>query len=39
LAYVTRRGWERDFDFYINANREFYLSGQQPWPPGITAPG
>jgi len=39
FGYDTRRGWERDFDFYINANREFYLSGQQPWPPGITTPG
>jgi hypothetical protein len=39
FGYDTRRGWERDFDFYINANREFYLSGRQPWPPGLTLPG
>ncbi|MGQ0603852.1 MAG: hypothetical protein ACT4QE_19395 [Anaerolineales bacterium] len=39
FGYDTRWGWETDFDFYINANREFYLSGQQPWPPGLTIPG
>jgi hypothetical protein len=38
FGYDARWGWETDFDFYINANREFYLSGQQPWPPGITLP-
>lgn len=38
FGYDTCWGWEKDFDFYINANREFYLSGQQPWPPGLTVP-
>lgn len=43
-AYITLLGydpcavWERDFDFYIRANREFYLSGQTPWPTHLTLP-
>lgn len=38
LAYDTCKVWEKDFDFYINTNREFYLSGQTPWPTHLTIP-
>lgn len=38
LGYDTCAVWERDFDFYIHANREFYLSGQTPWPTHLTIP-
>ena len=38
FGYDTRRAWEEDFPFYVNENRKFYLSGQQPWPPGISVP-
>jgi hypothetical protein len=39
FRYDTRRAWKRDFDFYINQNREFYLSGKErPWKPGISLP-
>jgi hypothetical protein len=36
LGYDAREVWEQDFDFYIIANREFYLSGQTPWPTHLT---
>ena len=32
----TRRAWKQDFQFYINENRKFYLSGERPWKPGLT---
>ena len=39
FRYDTRRAWKHDFPFYINENREFYLSsGERPWKPGVTLP-
>ncbi len=38
FGYDTRRGWKKDFPFYVEGNREFYRSGERPWPPGITIP-
>ena len=39
FQYDTRRAWKQDFPFYINENRNFYLSrGERPWKPGITIP-
>lgn len=38
LGYDTCEVWEEDFDFYIRANRAFYLSGQTPWPTHLTLP-
>ena len=32
----TRRAWKQDFQFYINENRKFYVSGERPWKPGLT---
>jgi len=29
-----RQAWAADFPFYVEENRTFYLSGQQPWPAG-----
>lgn len=33
-----RNAWQQDFPFYINENRNFYLSGQKPWKPNISVP-
>jgi hypothetical protein len=33
-----RNAWSQDFPFYINENRNFYLSGQQPWKPYLSVP-
>ena len=39
FRYDTRRAWKQDFPFYINENRNFYLTGRErPWKPGITIP-
>lgn len=38
FRYDTRGAWKQDFEFYINENRKFYLSGEQPWKPGLTIP-
>jgi hypothetical protein len=38
FGYDPRDAWKQDFPFYINQNREFYLSGQRPWKPGLTIP-
>lgn len=37
LGQDPRQVWERDFSFYLDENRRFYLdSGERPWPPGLT---
>jgi len=33
-----RNAWHQDFPFYINENRNFYLSGQRPWTPHLSVP-
>jgi len=33
-----RNAWPQDFSFYINQNRNFYLSGQQPWKSYLSVP-
>jgi hypothetical protein len=33
-----RHAWATDFPFYVEENRKFYLSGQQPWRPGLSVP-
>jgi hypothetical protein len=38
FGYDPREAWEEDFSFYVNQNRKFYLSGQQPAPPNLTIP-
>lgn len=39
FGYDPRRAWKEDFPFYVNENRNFYLtSGEKPWPPKITVP-
>jgi hypothetical protein len=38
LGYDPRKAWKQDFPFYIDQNRNFYSSGQQPWRPGLTIP-
>lgn len=38
FGYDSRRAWKEDFPFYVSENRNFYLSGKQPWKPGITIP-
>jgi hypothetical protein len=38
FGYDPRRAWRQDFPFYIAQNRDFYLSGQRPWTPGLTIP-
>ena len=39
FRYDPRHAWKEDFQFYINENRNFYLSGKErPWKPGITIP-
>jgi hypothetical protein len=32
----TRKAWAQDFPFYIQQNRDFYLSGKKPNQPGLT---
>jgi hypothetical protein len=34
--YDPRQAWAQDFPFYVQENRRFYLSGEKPWPPGLT---
>lgn len=38
LQQDPRGYWPEDFLFYVNENRKFYLSGQQPSPQNITIP-
>jgi len=39
FGYDPRPAWKEDFSFYINENRNFYLtSGQKPWPPNLKVP-
>jgi len=38
FGYDARDVWKLDFPFYIDQNRNFYLSGQQPWMPHLTNP-
>jgi hypothetical protein len=39
FGYDPRPAWKEDFPFYVNENRNFYLtSGQKPWPPNLNAP-
>lgn len=38
FGYDPRNAWKQDFPFYVNQNREFYFSGQQPWTPHLTIP-
>ena len=39
FGYDPRRAWKEDFPFYVNENRNFYLtSGQRPWTPNLTVP-
>ena len=38
FGYDPRNAWKQDFPFYIDQNREFYLSGQRPWTPRLTIP-
>lgn len=38
FRYDPRHAWKQDFQFYINENRNFYLSGERPWKPGLTIP-
>ena len=33
-----RNAWVEDFSFYVNENRNFYRSGQQPWAPHLSVP-
>jgi hypothetical protein len=33
-----RQAWAADFPFYVEENRNFYLSGQRPWQPGLSVP-
>jgi hypothetical protein len=37
FGYDPRQAWKEDFPFYVNENRNFYLtSGQKPWKPNLT---
>jgi len=38
FGYDPRKAWKQDFPFYINQNRDFYLSGQRPPKPHVTIP-
>jgi hypothetical protein len=38
FGYDPREAWDEDFTFYVDQNRKFYLSGQQPAPPNLTIP-
>jgi hypothetical protein len=38
FGYDPRNAWKQDFPFYIDQNRDFYLSGQRPWKPQLTIP-
>lgn len=38
FGYDPRPCWEQDFEFYIQTNRGFYLSGETPWPTHLTIP-
>lgn len=38
FGYDPRKAWKQDFPFYVNQNRNFYFSGQQPWEPHLTIP-
>lgn len=39
FGYDPRQAWKEDFPFYVNENRNFYLtSGQKPWTPNLKVP-
>jgi len=38
FQYDPRNAWHQDFPFYVDQNRNFYLSGQQPWTPHLSVP-
>jgi hypothetical protein len=38
FGWDTRTAWPKDFPFYVEGNRRFYLSGERPWQPGLTLP-
>jgi hypothetical protein len=38
FGYDPREAWTQDFPFYVNQNRDFYLSGERPPKPGLTVP-
>ena len=38
FGYDPRKAWNQDFPFYVNENRNFYLSGQKPLKPGLNMP-
>ena len=38
FGYDPRNVWKQDFLFYINQNRDFYLSGERPGRPHLTIP-
>ena len=38
FGWDTRAAWPADFPFYVEGNRRFYLSGERPWPPGLSLP-
>ena len=38
LSQDPRLDWQEDFPFYVQQNRDYYLSGKQPPKPGITVP-
>lgn len=38
FGYDTRKAWKEDFPHYVNANRNFYLSGQKPSKTRLTIP-
>lgn len=38
FGYDPRNAWKEDFPFYVNQNRDFYLSRQKPWTPHLTIP-
>lgn len=36
LKHDPRQYWQQDFSYYVNQNRDYYLSGQRPPKAGIT---
>lgn len=38
FGYDTRQAWKEDFPHYVNANRNFYTSGQKPSKTKLTIP-
>ena len=38
FQYDPRNAWRQDFPFYVDENRNFYLSGRRPWKPHLSVP-